>query len=591
MAEATNIRAKKAGAFADLKAEADANIAAVTKATAAIAKGMSGSFLQTAAAQVLKNLVLAQNSIEDSDREELTAFLSNGQSYAPASGQITGILKQMTDTMNADLAAATAAEGTSIKAFTELMAAKEKEVGALTKAIEEKMVRLGALQVEIVEMKEDLDDTAKALAEDKKFLADLSKNCATKGDEHAANMKLRSEELLALADTIKVLNDDDVLELMKKTLPGASASFVQLKVSVASVRARALAAIRHAPRSVHLDFITLAIQGKKIGFEKVIGMIDEMVATLKTEQTDDNNKKEYCAQQFDLSDDKKKSLERSIGDLETVIADTKDGIENLKGEIAALGASIKALDKSVADATEQRKEENEDFTQLMASDSAAKEILGFAKNRLNKFYNPALYKAPPARVLSEEDRATLAAGGTLAPTEAPGGIAGTGVTVLTQAKPAPPPEAPGAYKKKSGESGGVIAMIDLLVKDLDKEMTVAKTEETDAQGDYETMMKDAAEKRSGDAKTLADKEAALADNQASLEKNTEDKTSATQELGATNQYIQSLHSECDWLLQYFEVRKEARTSEIDALGKAKAVLSGADFSFAQMKSVSFLRGA
>ena len=65
-----------------------------------------------------------------------------------------------------------------------------------------------------------------------------------------------------------------------------------------------------------------------------------------------------------------------------------------------------------------------------------------------------LYKAPPQRELSDEDRATLAAGGTLAPTAAPGGIAGTGVTVLTQAKPAPPPEAPGAYKKKSGESGG-----------------------------------------------------------------------------------------------------------------------------------------
>merc|ERR1719453_1276891 len=110
--------------------------------------------------------------------------------------------------------------------------------------------------------------------------------------------------------------------------------------------------------------------------------------------------------------------------------------------------------------------------------------------------------APPQRKLSDEDRATLAAGGTLAPTAAPGGIAGTGVTVLTQAKPPPPPEAPGAYKKKSGESGGVIAMIDLLVKDLDKEMTVARTEEKDAQSDYETMLKDAAAKRAEDAKTL-----------------------------------------------------------------------------------------
>merc|ERR1711920_882662 len=100
------------------------------------------------------------------------------------------------------------------------------------------------------------------------------------------------------------------------------------------------------------------------------------------------------------------------------------------GEIASLKKGIKDLDKSVAEATEQRKAENVDFKDLMASDSAAKELLAFAKNRLNKFYNPKLYKAPPKRELSDEDRATLAAGGTLAPTAAPGGIAGSGVEIL-----------------------------------------------------------------------------------------------------------------------------------------------------------------
>jgi len=281
--------------------------------------------------------------------------------------------------------------------------------------------------------------------------------------------------------------------------------------------------------------------------------------------------------------------------LETAIDDQKEGIAAAKADIEALGKSIKALDKSVAEATEQRKEENEDYTSLMASDTAAKDLLGMAKNRLNKFYNPKLYKAPPKRELSDEDRATLAAGGTLAPTAAPGGIAGTGVNVLSQINahgaPPPPPEAPGAYKKKSGESGGVIAMIDLIVKDLDKEMTVAKTEEKDSQGDYEGMMKDSAAKRADDSKSLADKQKTLADLQASLQSSQEEKGSTTKELGATLQYIQSLHAECDWLIQYFDVRKEARDSEIDALGKAKAVLSGADFSLLQTRTQKFLQSA
>merc|ERR1719321_2275063 len=129
--------------------------------------------------------------------------------------------------MTATLKENTADENESIKSFEGLMAAKTKEVDSLSKSIEEKMVRLGELQVSIVEMKEDLDDTQKALLEDKKFLADLGKNCALKTKEHEANMKMRGEELVALADTIKILNDDDALELFKKTLPGASA-FVQM---------------------------------------------------------------------------------------------------------------------------------------------------------------------------------------------------------------------------------------------------------------------------------------------------------------------------------------------------------------------------
>jgi len=594
VAEATALRSKEAGAYAAEANEANANIAMLNGAIKAIEKGVAGSFLQTRGASRLTKLLQNINMDED-DKQTLKAFLQNSQSaeYAPASGQITGILKTMHDEMSASAAEAKAAEDAAISAFDQLVAAKTKEINALTAALEAKMTRTGELSVEIVQMKNDLGDTEEALIQDKAFLKDMEANCAKKAAEWDAICKTRSEELLALADTIKVLNDDDALELFKKALPSAS-SFAQVQVTSKSTRALALAAIR-ANKSPRLDFIALAIQGKKIGFEKVITMIDEMAATLKTEQLDDDHKKEYCAAQFDQSDDKKKGLERAIADLETAIEDQKDGITTTTAEIEALGNSIKALDKSVAEATQQRKEENEDFTELMASDSAAKEILGFAKNRLNKFYNPTLYKAPPKRELTDEDRATLAAGGTLAPTAAPGGIAGTGVTVLASvsehgvAKPAPPPEAPGAYKKKSGESGGVIAMIDLIVKDLDKEMTVAKTEEKDAQGDYETMMKDSAAKRADDSKSLADKQGTLANLQASLQANTEEKDSTNKELGATLQYIQSLHAECDWLLQYFEVRKSARTSEIDALGKAKAVLSGADFSLVQTGSRKFLQ--
>jgi len=473
-------------------------------------------------------------------------------------------------------------------------------VAALTKQIETKLTRIADLGVEIAEMKNDLGDTQEALVADKKFLANLDENCDKKKKEWEVVVKTRAEELAALADTIKVLNDDDALELFKKTLPSAS-SFMQIQATAKNTRSKALAELhqftKHHPNSAKLELLALALEGKKIGFEKIIKMIDDMVATLKVEQADDDSKKQYCGEELDLADDKKKSLEHAVSDLETAIESANDAIAKLAEEIAALKAGIKALDKMVVEATEQRKEENEDFKELMASDTAAKELLKFAKNRLNKFYNPKLYKAPPKAELSREDRIAVNMGGTAPPTAAPGGIAGTGIAVLAEVTshdqdtvaPPPPPESFGAYQKKSEDSMGVMAMMDLLLADLDKEMTEAETTEKDAQADYEVAMSDAAKKRTADSALLSEKEGIKADTEADLEAKTEEKTATSAELMSTMKYISSLHLECDWLLKYFEVRKEARASEIDALGKAKAVLSGADYSFFQAKVQRFLR--
>merc|ERR1712194_735481 len=186
---------------------------------------------------------------------------------------------------------------------------------------------------------------------------------------------------------------------------------------------------------------------------------------------------------------------------------------------------IKKLDKSVAEATEQRTEENSEYKALVASDTAAKQVLQWAKNRLNKFYNPKLYKAPPKVELSAEDR-TYSSQGMGLSTTAPGGIAGTGIEVASLVQvlahqqkeaPSPPPATWDAYAKKSGSSTGVISMIDLLIKDLEKELTEAETQEKDSQADYEQLMKDAADKRTTDSKSLSEKQGAKADTEAALQ--------------------------------------------------------------------------
>merc|ERR1719486_1060402 len=477
--------------------------------------------------------------------------------------------------MEADLKDITDKEEAAKASFKAMAAAKAKEIEACTAEIEDKTARLGENGVKLVNLKEDLEDTQKALEEDKAFLADLDKNCATKEAEWAERQKIRAEELLAVHETIKILNDDDALELFKKTLP--TPALLQLKTNARQVAQRAMAALA-MPRDRRLDLIALALKGKKVSFEKVLGMIDDMVKLLGEEQVSDDDKKAYCEAEIDKTEDELKALERKVSDLDKAIEEHRNAIETVTEEIASLEAGVKALDKEVAEATEQRKEEHAEFVSTLAANNAAVELLGIAKNRLQKFYNPKLYKAPPKRELSAEDRISVNFGGTAPATAAPGGIAGTGVTALAQADPGAAPETWGRYEKAGQESTGVMAMIDMLVADLDKEIQTMEVDEKNSQEEYEELMEASAQKRASDVKSIADKEGAKADLEANLQKLGEESKTTKAEAMAKGKTLMDLHSECDWLLQNFETRKEARAGEVESLKRAKAVLSGADYS-------------
>jgi len=536
----------------------------------------------------LRQLVLSR-SMDRYSQGVLTGFLSTSSQYAPVSGEVTGIISQLKEDMEKELADATAAENTAISQFEGLVAAKEKEIQAATDAIESKTERAGQTAVDIVNLKNDLKDTQDSLADDEKFLADLKKDCATKAAEFDERSKLRAEEMVAISETIKVLNDDDSLDLFKKTL--ASPSLLQLGSQTKQIKTRALDLLQGASKhgDPKISFIVMALNGKSGGFEKVIKMVDDLVATLATEQKDDDAQKEWCGKEFDTSDDTEKELVRNIDTLTTEISETEDGIATLTDALAALHKGIKELDAAVEEATSQRKAEHANFVQTQAENSAALQLLEVAKNRLNKFYNPALYKPPPARELTEEERLYVASGGVLT-TAAPGGIAGSGVSlpVFAQLKdaPPPPPETAAAFTKK--DSSGPIALIDSLKRDLETDMQQNENDEATAQKEYEEMMADSALKRKADSETITEKDSQKAGLETDLVTAKDAKKGKEAELLNTREYISQLHGSCDFLLQNYNLRKEARASEVDALKNAKAVLSGADYSLLQTESRAFL---
>ena len=149
--------------------------------------------------------------------------------------------------------------------------------------------------------------------------------------------------------------------------------------------------------------------------------------------------------------------------------------------------------------------------------------------------------------------------------------------------PDPPPETWGAYQKKSQETSGVMSMINLLIRDLDKEIAEAEKQEEMSQKEYENLMSDSAEKRAKDLKAIKVKTASKANSEELATSETSDLSSTKKEFMATSSFLSDLHAECDWLMQNFDLRKSARAEEMDNLKAAKAVLSGADFSLLQKK--------
>merc|ERR1719456_1334086 len=403
----------------------------------------------------------------------------------------------MKETMEADLAEAESSEADSKTTYESLMTSKKSEIDAAGKAIETKSARAGAVAVEVVQGKADLEKTEKAVEEDTEFKANLKKNCATKQKEWDERQKIRAEEIKAISETIEMLNSDDALELFKKTLP-ASASLIQTSATTRSQMRRVRSIVEQAmgtdkAHSVNRRLILAALKSGTGGFEKVNGMIDGMNEVLEGEQVKDDSQDVWCLAELDKAKEEAKATEADVGDLSAAIEEQRDAIATTATEIEDLKKGLEELDKDVAEATEQRKDEHEEYVDETAGNQAAVELLGMAKNRLNKFYNPTLYKAPEPVAEEEEFFAQR------------------------RAAPGPPPETFSGEYKKSESSAGIINMIDEMGKEMEDEMAEAKRDEEEAQKDYEETMNDAATKRADDSKLMVTKEGEKAEKTTKME--------------------------------------------------------------------------
>merc|ERR1719299_169068 len=484
--EATVLRTKEEAAYSAEKADSETNIAAMAKAIPALEKGMGGAaLLQMPNGNRLKKLVESYPNVDSSDRRQALAFLEDSSESTGASDQIVGILKAMKDDMEAELKEAIADEEKAVAGYLDLKASKEKEIEMATEAIETKMGRAGELAVSVVQTKDALEDAGEEAADTTKFLATLEKDCATKEQEMAERTKMRNMEITAISEAIGILNDDDALDVFKKALPSSfvqTVGFLQKGDAKASRARKAQALLSQVAvnaKDTHLNLLLYTL-GSKLkmksagGFDDVIKMIDDMVVLLGKQQKEDEKQKAYCEDEFEKAADEEAASKTKLAQTDASLSEQTDTIGTLMEEIAALTTSIEALDKSVADATEQRKEEHALYVEQMQMNEAALGLVEKAKNRMQKFYNPTLYKAPPKTEMTMEEKIISA-----------GSFVQIRRSSRSDVAPPPPPETfEGPYKKSGAKSAGVISLMDTIISDLASDTKDSGFEEKTAQKDY-----------------------------------------------------------------------------------------------------------
>ena len=601
LSEAATLRKKESAEFDAREADDTTNIQAMSKAIPALEKGMGSASLMQMPGGVFDRVKhIAEVYGEDFDRKTVLAFLEQSGDYVPQSGQIVGILKAMLDDMEAELKTAKADEASAASGYAELKASKEAQASASKEAIQTKTVRMGELALEIAQAQDGLEDTTKEVADNKKFLANLATDCKNKEAEWAERSKLRAEEVEAISQAIGILNDDDALDVFKKAVPAAfeqetrlgliqvvGQSAGQSAARVARVQAimakvqKSLKKSGHSPRLVAMLFnlktklrrqSRAIARGRSTGdFDEIGQMVDGMVVVEQEEQHNDDVQKPWCLGEFDKNDREDKEEHKEISKLEAEMSEDVDSIAALEGEIKALTEEIAGLDKSVAEATEQRKQEHQDYIESVQLSQTAMGLIEKAKQRLVKFYNPTLYKAAPVKKEMTMEEKIIEAGSA---SFLQMGRVVRRVRVTTRKQPEMP-ETFGKYEKKSEKSGGVMALMDSIVKEMESDMKDAEYDEKTAQKDYAELMSDSQESRAQNAKSITEKETAKASIVEKKQMAKEKEARDYEDLENIQAEVSNLHVKCDLMLEQFDMKKEARATEIEGLKSAKAILAGA----------------
>lgn len=476
-----------------------------------------------------------------------TALLQEGAG-APASGEIFGVLKQMKENEAINLDEARQAESKAGADYDALKAAKEDEIKAATEAIEKKTDQLATSDEKAAQDKEILEDTQATLDGDIKFLADLKERCGNMDAEFEERKVNRQNEIEAVSKALAFLSSDEAHELFTRTF---NPTFIQTSLK-SSQKGRAMRRVLNRIavkyRLPQLQQLALMLnqspdQKDDPTFKRVRGTIGEMVDKLQAEQTQEMKKRDYCIEEIDQNERKQDHKTRDKKDLEAELEDLTLTIETLDKDLANLKKEISDLEEELKLATENRAKEKKAFEDTVADQRATAKLIKAALGILKGFYG----KAALVQTIQ--------------------------YTVRTTHDQAPPPGF--AKQEKSAASGGVMGMMEGIIKESEAMEEEAVRNEEAAQKDFDDFKLETDEAIKQKTKESITKESDKATAEQDKTQKSKELEDAYTEFESLENNANDLHKECDFLLKNFEASQRARAGEMEGLRQTVRIFGGA----------------
>jgi predicted nucleic acid-binding Zn-ribbon protein len=515
--------------------------------------------------QVMKHFVASPDDFFATPSHSMSAA-QIGQNpfgdYAPQSTQIQGILKGMYDAFTSDLEKENAQEANAEKAFQELYATKLQELKTLELTLQRQESNLASKNKKLADSEVLLDDTQTQLEADERFFADTKEACAAKASEWSVRTRLRTEELNGMDQAINILSSEEA----QKTFENSTTTFLQMSSVHKTIHSHKHAESNTDRSKAYDKLKTLAtkLQSRSVAkiavllktgghFDKVIEMIDTMIVLLRKEEQDDIDHRDRCQNGENANKNEIDDLDHTIGKTEKSIKRMKEEVKGLEDEISALEKEIEATEKDMKELLDFRNEEVADFRQAMKDDTDAVGLLRKAIEYLTEFYKRNDMKVPTGLVQKAEPEYTKD------PDVAPE-VSWSGEK----------------YGGRKGETGGVIAILEMLVEDVQKEIKEAKKDDAEAQEKYLKQNGALTDTLDSQKETKANTEKEKADLEEKIDSYEDFKGEKEADKEAQEATKKALYTDCSWIPTHFETRREKRQNEIQGLQDAKAFLAGAE---------------